>query len=411
MILNSAGVSPKRCLWRKSFHDSAPHTSHLTSHYSPLTTHFSLLTAPLSLLSSIFFLLSSTFFFGSCAKPNPTPEPYSPTPYEIKIPYGFPTVLNIPADNPMTVEGIALGRTLFYDGRLNGRTHPDSLMSCSTCHRQQNSFEVGAPRPYPFGVTGLSTHHAMLPMINLVWNMGNYGWNGSVPSIEADVLGVISDPSEFDSSPEKVVNTIKNIAGYPELFQKAFGTDEVSVDRIAKAIAQFVRTLISSNSRFDKYMRGEVQLTPEELRGFVLFTTEEGADCFHCHGGFGNPLFTTNKFYNNGKDSVFNDPADRFVITGDPMDKGAYKATTLRNIELTGPYMHDGRFETLDEVINFYSHDLINSPQIDPLMHHIANGGIQLTPPEKADLMAFIKTLRDDEFLTNPDFGKPEIPE
>ncbi|OQX79877.1 MAG: hypothetical protein B6D64_04125 [Bacteroidetes bacterium 4484_276] len=354
------------------------------------------------------FITFSVAFIISCNKTNdPEPEPYEPTPYEINIPYGFPTQLNIPDDNPMTVEGIELGRLLFYDGRLNGRTHPDSLMSCSTCHHQENSFEIGTPRPHPFGVTGNSTHHAMLPMINLVWNPGQFGWNGSVGSIEEDVLGVISDPAEFDSSPEKVVYTIKNISGYPELFQKAFGSPEVTVDRIAKAIAQFVRTLISANSKFDKYMIGEVQLSPEELRGFVLFTTEEGADCFHCHGGFGNPLFTTNKFYNNGKDSVFTDPYDRYFITGDPMEKGAYKATTLRNIELTGPYMHDGRFETLEEVIEFYSHDLINTPQIDPLMHHIANGGIQLTPSEKSDLMAFIKTLRDEGFLNNPEFSSP----
>ncbi len=355
------------------------------------------------------FLMTVVVMYGlsSCHDPE-EPEPYEPTPYYIDIPYGFPTELNIPEDNPMTVEGIALGRALFYDGRLNGRTHPDSLMSCYSCHRQENSFEIGAPRPHPFGVTGHSTHHAMLPMINLVWNPGHFGWNGSVSSIEEDVLGVISDPAEFDSSPEKVVNTIKNISGYPEMFQKAFGTPDVTVDRIAKAIAQFVRTLISSDTRFDRYMRGEEQLTPEELRGFVLFTTEEGADCFHCHGGYGNPLFTTNGFYNNGKDSVFTDPYDRFSVTGNEMDKGAYKATTLRNIEFTGPYMHDGRFETLDDVIEFYSHDLVNSPYIDPLMHHIADGGIQLTPQEKSDLMAFIKTLRDETFIGNPDFGPPE---
>ena len=160
-------------------------------------------------------------------------------------------------------------------------------------------------------------------------------------------------------------------------------------------------------------MRGEEQLSPSELNGFVLFTTEEGADCFHCHGGYGNPLFTTNLFYNNGKDSIFTgeyeDFRDRFHISGDPMDYGAYKATTLRNIELTGPYMHDGRFATLDEVIEFYSHHLIWSPYINPLMHHIANNGVQLTPNEKIDLKAFIQTLRDDDFLTNPKFSKPEF--
>ena len=363
----------------------------------------SIVTSCLQFISP-FLLLSLSF--SSCNEPVCS-EPFSPTPYEIEIPYGFPTQLNIPEDNPMTVGGVELGRMLFYDGRLNGRTHPDSLMSCASCHRQENSFEVGIARPHPFGVTGKPTHHAMLPMINLVWNPGYFGWNGSVGSIEEDVLGVISDPTEFDSSPEKVVNTIKSIPGYEALFENAFASKEITIDRIVKAIAQFVRTLISANTKFDKYMHGEVQLSPEELRGFVLFTTEEGADCFHCHGGYGNPLFTTNKFYNNGKDSVFTDPYDRYFITGDQMDKGGYKATTLRNIEFTGPYMHDGRFETLEEVIEFYSHDLINTPQIYTLMHHIANGDIQLTPNEKSDLMAFIKTLRDEEFLTNPQFSSP----
>ncbi len=354
----------------------------------------------------ILFHLVLLLFLFSC-KEKDTPPPFQPNPYQIEIPYGFPNKLNIPDDNPMTVEGVELGRLLFYDGRISGRAHPDSMMSCSTCHRQENSFEIGLPRPNPLGITGQPTHHVMLPLINLVWNMGTYGWNGSVNSIENDVVGVISDPSEFDSSPEKVVNAIKNIEGYPELFQKAFGTSEVTVDRIAKAIAQFVRTLVSANSKFDKYMRGEVQLSPEELRGFVLFTTEEGADCFHCHGGDGNPLFTTNKFYNNGKDSVFTDPYDRFSVTGDPMERGAYKATTLRNIRFTGPFMHDGRFETLEEIIEFYSQYLVNTPYIDPLMHHIVNGGVQLTQQEKSDLTAFIKTLEDEEFLTNPEFGKP----
>jgi cytochrome c peroxidase len=155
-------------------------------------------------------------------------------------------------------------------------------------------------------------------------------------------------------------------------------------------------------------MRGEEQLTTAELNGYVLFMTEEGADCFHCHGGSGNPLFTTNLFYNNGKDSSFSDSRDRFSVTGDPSDKGAYKATTLRNIELTGPYMHDGRFKTLEEVIDFYSEGVIWSPHVHPLMHHAYDGGIQLTPSEKSDLIAFIKTLRDETFLANPAFGAPD---
>jgi cytochrome c peroxidase len=337
---------------------------------------------------------------------------YKATPYSKEIPPGFPTKLNIPDDNPMTVEGIELGRLLFYDTRLAGRASEVKLMSCSSCHVQQNSFEIGLPRPYPMGLDGTSTHHVMLPLINLIWNPGTFGWNGGVGSIETDVLGVFSDPSEFNSSVEAVENAIGGIPGYPDLFRKAFGTQKVTADRISKAIGQFLRTLVSCNSKFDKYLRGEVQLSDSELNGFVLFTTEEGADCFHCHGGGGNPLFTTHLFYNNGKDTTFTDPYDRYFVTSDPMNHGAYKAPTLRNIEFTGPYMHDGRYETLDEVIEFYSHHLLWSPYIDPLMHHITSGGAQLTTQEKTDLKAFLLTLSDTAFINNPQFGPPpEYPE
>ncbi len=362
----------------------------------------------------------------SCGEDKPEPEPFQATPYQIEIPYGFPTILNIPEDNPMTVEGIELGRLLFYDGRMSGRTHPDSLMSCATCHIQANSFECGVNHPeyiggFTHGITGKPTPHVMLPMINLVWNSYGYLWNGIISkdnpnpnfkNIEALVwMGIVAE-HEMNSDTNLAKEVIQNIPGYPELFKKAFGSETVTVKNMNRAIAQFVRTLISANSKFDKYMRGEVQLTQSELSGFVLFTTEEGADCFHCHGGFGNPLFTTHLYYNNGKDSLFTgeyeDPRDRYHVSDDPMDLGAYKATTLRNIELTGPYMHDGRFATLDDVINFYSHDLVWSPYVNPLMHHINDQGVQLTPQEKANLKAFIQTLRDEEFLTNPDFGPPE---
>ncbi|MCF8368716.1 MAG: hypothetical protein K9G76_06710 [Bacteroidales bacterium] len=348
------------------------------------------------------------FILPSCNKEDPKPVPFKPTTYSLTIPPGFPTQLNIPEDNPMTVEGIELGRYLFYDTRLAGRANEGKYMSCSSCHIQQNSFVIGMPRPHPFGLDGIPTHHAMLPIINLVWNPGTFGWNGGVVSIEEDVLAVITDPAEFGSTYAKVENSIKEIPGYPALFEKAFGTKDVSVERIAKAIAQFVRTLITSDSKFDRYLRGEVQLTQSELNGFVLFTTEEGADCFHCHGGAGNPLFTTHLFYNNGKDTVFTDPSDRYSLTNDPMDRGAYKATSLRNIEYTSPYMHDGRYTSLDEVIDMYAHNLHWSPWINPLMHHIATGGNQLMPSEKEDLKAFLYSLSDAGFIHNPAFGPPD---
>lgn len=350
------------------------------------------------------------FFILGCNKEtvekNPKPPvTIGPTPFFIKIPKYFPTLLNIPSDNPMTVEGVELGRYLFYDGRLAGRTHPDSLMSCATCHKQEFAFENGSG--YGFGVTGIKTPHVMLPMINLVWNQGEYLWNGKVKKIEDLVWMGIVAPHEMNSDTNRAKALIQSISIYPPMFKKAFGSEVVTMDRICKAIAQFVRTLISSESKFDKYLRGEIQLTTEELKGYVLFNTEEGADCFHCHGSSGNPLFTTNDFYNNAKDNIFTDTRDRFAVTGNPSDIGAYKATTLRNIELTGPYMHDGRFATLEQVVDFYSEGLVHSPSVHPLMHKLPDGGANLTPTEKQNLIKFLKTLTDTSFVHNKAFSKP----
>jgi cytochrome c peroxidase len=161
--------------------------------------------------------------------------------------------------------------------------------------------------------------------------------------------------------------------------------------------------LISANSKFDQYLRGETNLSPSETNGYVIFNTEKG-DCFHCHGTI---LCTTNLFYNDAKDAIFTDPSDRYAVTLRPIDHGAYKATTLRNIALTGPYMHDGRYQTLDQVINFYSDSLVWSPYVSPFMTHLDQGGDLLTPSEKADLKAFLLTLTDTDFINNPAFSKP----
>ncbi len=374
----------------------------------------------------LFFLFCCLLLLVSCQHEDEAE--YHPTPYFFDIPMFFPTDLNIPEDNPMTVEGIELGRYLFYEGRMSGRTDPDSLMSCATCHIQANSFECGIDHPKftggtTFGLSGTPTPHYMLPLINLIWNSNGYLWNGFIsgenPSphqqnLEALVWMGITAPHEMAGDTNRTKALIRNTEGYPELFAKAFGSEEVTVDRMSKAIAQYVRTLVSTDCKFDRYMRGEEQLTESELSGYILFTTEEGADCFHCHGGFGNPLWTTNLYYNNGKDSLFTgefeDPRDRYHVTGNLSEMGAYKAPTLRNIALTAPYMHDGRFKTLDEVIDFYSCHVVWSPFIDPLMHHVASGGVRLTLKEKADLTAFLMTLTDTVFINNPAYSDPHGP-
>ncbi len=374
--------------------------------------------------SRLFLLLFGLMLFSlSCKKNQPVTAAYQPTPYKIEIPRFFPDVLNIPSDNPMTVEGVTLGRYLFYDGRMSGRTQPDSLMSCSTCHLQSHSFECGMGESrfydgHPYGLTGIFTPHFMMPMINLVWTNKGYLWNGKVSAgntnkamtnLEDVTWMAIVAPHEMAGDTSRVAALFQTIPGYPQLFKKAFGSDHVTVKNMGRAIAQFVRTLVSADSKFDRYLRGSYQLNNSERSGYVLFMTEQGGDCFHCHGGDGNPVFTTNLFYNNGKDSVFTDPADRFSVTGNALDIGAYKAPTLRNLVFRPPYMHDGRFSTLDEVLNFYNSQLVWSPSISPMMHHIGTHGVHLTPSQLSDLKSFLLALTDSSFVTNPAFSRPAV--
>ena len=293
-------------------------------------------------------------------------EPWQPTPYELPSPLFFPTQNSIPSNNPMTVEGVALGKKLFHEEN-----------SCAMCHHKEHSFEMG-----PEGtLEHLGTTHTMLPLINLVWNTTGLGWEGQVASLEDMVLAAYTDPAEINADTSDVVRRLQQSETYPELFKKAFGTDRVSFVLVEKAIAQYVRSLVFANSKFDRYLRGEEQLSQDELNGYLLFITEDGADCFHCHGGGSNALFTTNLRYNNGLDAA---------------SKDEFKAPTLRNIALTAPYMHDGRFSTLDEVIDFYSEGVQYSEQISPLMHHVMEGGVQLTTEEKQQLKAFLLTLTDE---------------
>lgn len=368
-----------------------------------------------------YFLLILLLVY-SCEKPPE--EEHQATPYPLEIPRYFPTLLNIPEDNPLTVEGVELGRKLFFDELLCGYTgdDPSKKMSCGTCHTPENGYTVGLNNPrFPdgktYGLSGAYTPHNMMPLVNLIFNHEGYFWNGRIhPSnplekqrtLEDIVLMGIIAPHEMNSTPERAIAALKTDPSYHEMFKKAFGSDEITIEGIQKSIAQYMRTLISSNSKFDQYLRGEVNLSSEELMGYILFTTEEGADCFHCHGSSGTPLFTTHQFYNNGLSDIFDDPNDRFSFTGDAQDKGSYRAPTLRNIAVTGPYFHDGRFKTLDEVLEFYNTGLVNSPYISPLMHKINEGGAQLTPSEIGYLKAFLNTLTDHEFLSQDSEYNPQ---
>lgn len=344
-------------------------------------------------------------FLISCSKDKAV---YKPTPYNLEIPSHFPA-MNIPADNPMTVEGVELGRYLFYEKRLSG----DNTQSCASCHFPQHSFSDSSR--YSVGILGQQGNRQSMAIINLGWE-DFFFWDGRESSLEKQILQPVINPIEMHEEWKNAVAKLQKDQQYRNRFFKAFGSEGIDSTRAAKAIAQFIRTMISSESKFDvmyKFENGiplttaEMQLLPtvdsEEWAGYDLFKSLNGADCFHCHNG---PLMRVKKFSNNGLDAVFTD-LGRGAISGNSNDNGKFKVPTLRNIALTAPYMHDGRFATLDEVIEHYSSGIHHSPTIDPLIEFASQGGVQLDAQEKYLLKKFLLTLTDLKFVNNPKFSDP----
>jgi cytochrome c peroxidase len=329
---------------------------------------------------------------------------YTATPLELNIPPLFaekilPPV--IPEDNPQSVEGVALGRKLFFEKKLSA----DNTLACAGCHSPASAFSD--PRQFSVGIDGLAGTRNSMPLFNLAWNYNElFFWDGRAVSVEDQALFPVVDPIEMHNTWPDAVNTLQEDPEYPALFEAAFGTQNIDSVLVTKAIAQFVRTLISGDSKFDRYLAGTEQLTQSELNGLNIFLDENRGDCFHCHGNPNNPLWTDNIFHNNGLDETHTDRG-RGEVTGDPREFGTFKTPSLRNLAYTAPYMHDGRFNTIDEVIDHYSEGLVYSETIDPLMKKVDEGGVGLTPEEKADLKAFLLSLSDPGFISNPDFQDP----
>ena len=322
---------------------------------------------------------------------------FTPTFLTIERPAGFPEMI-IPAENPTTVEGVALGRKLFYETLLSG----NNTMSCGSCHNQSLAFTDNG-RSVSTGIDGIQGNRNAQALINLGWNR-KFFWDGRAQSLEIQALEPITNPIEMHETWPNAISKLKAAKTYKEDFFKAFGTNDFNSSHAVKALAQFMRTMISYNSRLDKKLRYEINLTPNELNGLVIYMTERG-DCFHCHNIDGGRLLTDNLFHNNGLDSVFTD-SGLYGITGNPSDMGKFLTPTLRNIALTAPYMHDGRFATLEEVVEHYNSGGKPSATVDPLMKHVGTG-LGLSAQEKADLVAFLKTFTDSTFITNPAFSNP----
>jgi cytochrome c peroxidase len=310
----------------------------------------------------------------------------------------FP-IPDLPRDNPLIRERVGLGDRLFHEPLLSR----DGSVSCASCHQAEAAFSD--VRRFSVGVenrTGL--RHAM-PLFNLAWKT-SYFWDGRAPSLRAQAMFPIQDHAEMDESltnlAPKLEHNAKASAEYRRLFNAAFGSPEITPEKIGLALEQFVLTLVSFDSKFDRAMKGEVELGPDEKRGLELFMTEYdprrgqyGADCFHCHGG---PLFQSQTFANNGLDAICADPG-RSKITGKAADQGKFATPSLRNVALTAPYMHDGRFKTLEEVVEHYNTGVKRSATLDPNIAKHPDGGLHLSTADKAALVAFLKTLTDEQFV------------
>lgn len=330
---------------------------------------------------------------------------YDPTPYPLSFGH-FPDPV-LPADNIPTMAGVRLGRMLFYEKALS----KNASMSCADCHVQQDGFSD--ERKFSIGVENLPGNRQAMALFNLAWHRNGMFWDGRSPQIRDQALRPIQDSLEMNETLENAISKLNAKKDYRDAFIRAFGDDSITSDRIGLAIEQFELTMISNDSKFDRFQRGEVQLTESEERGRVLFFREvdpffgiKGGECFHCHGGFN---FTNDDYMNNGldEDAGFTDEG-RFAVTNDPADMAKFKVPSLRNIALTAPYMHDGRFETLEEVLDHYNTGVKQSATLDPLMfHNLEPGGLQLTEQEKTDIIAFLHTLTDFSFTNREEFSNP----
>ena len=358
--------------------------------------------------------LSLPDVIAAAVKPLHMPAKFTPYPFQMSATFPIP---DLPRDNPLIQERVDLGEKLFHETALSR----DGTLSCASCHDSAAAFSD--PRRFTTGVRDQPGTRNAMPLFNLAWK-SSFFWDGRAPSLREQALMPIQDHTEMDESLTNVVGKLSGMAikppeqyskgeartaksepDYPSLFNAAFGSPEVTPEKIGLAIESFVLTLTSFESKFDRALKGEVKLSEEEQRGFSLFMTEYdprreqfGADCFHCHGG---PLFQSQSFANNGLDVAPNDPG-RAKVTGNASDQGKFATPSLRNVGLTAPYMHDGRFKTLEEVIEHYSTGVKRSATLDPNIAKHPDGGLHLSTGHKRALVAFLKTLTDEKFNGKP---------
>jgi len=302
---------------------------------------------------------------------------------------------------------VHLGRMLFYEKKLSR----DGTQACASCHRQEHAFTDTAT--FSTGILGFKGGRQAMSVFNMAWNDNNFFWDGRANLLRDQSLMPIQDSLEMHETLPNVVAKLSADIKYTNQFIRAFGTAEVTTLRISLALEQFMNSITSVSSRWDLYQTGTIALSPGEERGRKLFFTEfnpffpddSGADCAHCHAG---PNFSNNQYMNNGLDADANqtDPG-RQAVTGFVNDKAKFKVTSLRNIALTAPYMHDGRFKNLEQVIEHYNTGINPSPTLAGELEQTRPTGLMLSEQDKADLKAFLLTLTDDRLMTNPEYASP----
>ncbi|SDH08324.1 cytochrome c peroxidase [Dyadobacter soli] len=364
------------------------------------------------------FLAALLALAVSCSKKTDNPEPVvppndKPTPLQWTKPSYFPDPVYDLSKNPLTVEGVELGKFLFYDGILS-RT--DNI-GCGTCHQQPAAFTHHG-HDLSHGVDDrIGTRNA--PSVqNMAWNT-SFFWDGGVHDMDMVPPVPIQNKVEMDELVGNVVEKLKKtpVAGatkqvdYPKMFKAAFGSDSITADRMMQALSQFMMTMVSATSRYDYFLRGDASaMTAQEKDGLSIFKQK----CASCHAG---ELFTDQKFRNNGLVPNRINDQGRYTITLNADDRLKFKVPSLRNVGLTAPYMHDGRFTTLEQVLDHYDNDkpgnkdsIFVSPTLDPLLNVAGQKrGINLTAAEKQSIIAFLRTLNDDDFIKDKRFSDPGI--
>lgn len=354
-------------------------------------------------MKKIICLLALTIFFA--CKQDEEMIVKDNTPFQLDI--GMFPEPDLPEDNPLTVQGVKLGRMLFHEPMLSR----DNSQSCASCHNQQDGFSDTLR--LSIGVRELPGKRQAMAIFNMAWHTNDFFWDGRADLLRDQALLPIEDELEMDETIENVIEKLSNTKEYRDQFARAFGSSDITAEKMALAMEQFMLSIVSHDSKYDRYLAGEVELTESELRGKELFETEynpffpefSGADCAHCHGGIN---FENDQYMNNGLDTDETMADDgRMIVTGDPADRGKFKVPSLRNVAVTPPYMHDGRFKTLEEVIDHYNSGIKESSTADPTVINTKESGLFLDEQDKQDLINFMKTLTDEVFLNNPDYSDP----